>query len=180
MSVDTAEQVPPPAEAAQVETPQKRRQRISTGVLIAVVGVLLLIGLASTTGSARFALSDAFDEVQLPTVTVPGFATVMVCALLCLAAASRLPVRPDAWSVAGISRSGGGARCGDGFRYLGSVRSGAAFPGQQPVRRHLVPRHAAGVRCTLRCVMRTVWCRQRIDRGSIPRRRLFRRPWLAA
>ena len=88
MNVDTAEQVPPQAEAAQLETPQKRRQRISTGVLIAVVGALLLIGLASTTGRARFALSDAFDEVQLPTVTVPGFATVMVCALLCLAAAA--------------------------------------------------------------------------------------------
>ena len=71
----------------RVETPQKRRQRISTGVLIAVIGALLLIGLASTTGSARFALSDAFDAVQLPTVTVPGFATVLVCALLCLAAA---------------------------------------------------------------------------------------------
>ena len=72
MSVDTVEQSPPQAEAARVETPQKRRQRISTGVLIAIVGVLLVIGLASTTGSARFALSDAFDAVQLPTVTLPG------------------------------------------------------------------------------------------------------------
>ena len=75
MSVDTVEQAPPHTAAARVETPQKRRQRISTGVLIAVVGVLLLVGLASTSGSARFALSDAFDKVQLPTVTVPGFAT---------------------------------------------------------------------------------------------------------
>jgi len=87
MSVDTVEQAPPATDVHRVETPQKRRQRISTGVLIAVIGALLLIGLASTTGSARFALSDAFDAVQLPTVTVPGFATVLVCALLCLAAA---------------------------------------------------------------------------------------------
>ncbi|MFZ1115549.1 MAG: ABC transporter permease [Propionibacteriaceae bacterium] len=87
MSVDIVEQAPPAIEVHRVETPQKRRQRISTGVLIAVIGALLLIGLASTTGSARFALSDAFDAVQLPTVTVPGFATVLVCALLCLAAA---------------------------------------------------------------------------------------------
>jgi len=87
VSVDTVERASPATETARVETPQKRRQRISTGVLIAVVGVLLLIGLASTKGSARFALSDAFDPVQLPTVTVPGFATVFVCALLCLAAA---------------------------------------------------------------------------------------------
>lgn len=87
MSVGTVERTSPPSEAARVETPQKRRQRLSTGVLIAVIGVLLLVGLASTRGSARFALSDAFDPVQLPTVTMPGFATVFVCALLCLAAA---------------------------------------------------------------------------------------------
>ena len=87
MSVDTVEQAAPAIDVHRVETPQKRRQRTSTGVLIAVIGALLLIGLASTTGSARFALSDAFDAVQLPTVTVPGFATVLVCALLCLAAA---------------------------------------------------------------------------------------------
>ena len=35
MSVDTVEQAAPHTEAARVETPQKRRQRISTGVLIA-------------------------------------------------------------------------------------------------------------------------------------------------
>jgi len=87
VSVDTVNQAEGRTEVARVETPPKRRQRVSTGVLIAVVGVLLLIGLASTTGSARFALSDAFDEMQLPTVTVPGFATVLVCALLCLSAA---------------------------------------------------------------------------------------------
>jgi general nucleoside transport system permease protein len=88
MSLDTVERAAPDAELAQVETPQKRRQRVSTGLLIAVIGLLLLIGLFSTRGSARFALSDAFDEVQLPTVTVPGFATVIVCALLCLSAAT--------------------------------------------------------------------------------------------
>jgi simple sugar transport system permease protein len=87
MSLDTIERTPSRTEAEQVETSQKRRQRISTGVLIAVVGVLLLIGLVSTTGSARFALSDAFDEVQLPTVILPGFTTVLVSGLLCLAAA---------------------------------------------------------------------------------------------
>ena len=65
-----------------VESAEKRRQRLSTGVLIAVVGVVLLILLPSTTGLARFALSDAFDEVQLPTVALPGVVTVLVCALL--------------------------------------------------------------------------------------------------
>ena len=80
--------VPASATAETVEAPERRRQRISTGVLIAVVGVLLLVALGSTTGQARFALSDAFDEVQLPTVPLPGVATVAVCAVLCLVAAA--------------------------------------------------------------------------------------------
>ena len=79
---------PPAAPAAKrVESAEKRRQRISTGVLIGIVGVLLIIGLASTSGTARFALSDAFDEVQLGTIGVPGFGTVAICAVLCLVAA---------------------------------------------------------------------------------------------
>ncbi|MGI3784704.1 MAG: ABC transporter permease [Janthinobacterium lividum] len=71
-----------------VESGEKRRQRLSTGVLIGIVGLLLLVALGSTRGEARFALSDAFDEVQLPTVPLPGVATVVVCAVLCLAAAA--------------------------------------------------------------------------------------------
>jgi general nucleoside transport system permease protein len=71
-----------------VEAAEKRRQRISTGVLIAVVAVVLLILIPTTSGSARFALSDAFDEVQLPTLTVPGVATLAVCGVLALAAAA--------------------------------------------------------------------------------------------
>ena len=77
-----------PATAETVEAPERRRQRISTGVLIAVVGVLLLVAIGSTTGVARFALSDAFDEVQLGTVPLPGVPTVAVCAVLCLVAAA--------------------------------------------------------------------------------------------
>ncbi|HYI58664.1 MAG TPA: ABC transporter permease [Microlunatus sp.] len=97
-------------EVQYVESAEKRRQRLSTGILIGVVGVLLLILLPSTTGVARFALSDAFDEVQLPTVSLPGVMTVLVCALLLLAAAAgflsgkmagRLPAL--AASIAGLS-----------------------------------------------------------------------------
>lgn len=71
-----------------VESAESRRQRLSTGILIAVVGVLLLILLPSTSGEARFALSDAFDEVQLPTIALPGTVTVLVCAVLLIAAAA--------------------------------------------------------------------------------------------
>ncbi|MGO1974066.1 MAG: ABC transporter permease [Propionibacteriaceae bacterium] len=69
-----------------VESREDRVQRLSTGALIAVVGVILAALVFSTSGSARFALSNAFDEVQLPTVSVPGLPTVIVCALLCLLA----------------------------------------------------------------------------------------------
>jgi ABC-type uncharacterized transport system permease subunit len=83
---DAATSTVPPA-AETVESGEKRRQRLSTGVLIGIVGLLLLLALGSTHGQARFALSDAFDEVQLPTVPLPGLPTVVVCAVLCLAAA---------------------------------------------------------------------------------------------
>ena len=80
--------ITPATSVPKVESAEKRRQRLSTGGLIGIVGVLLLIGLASTEGQAQFALSDAFDEVQLPTLTAPGLATVAVCAVLCLVAAA--------------------------------------------------------------------------------------------
>ena len=83
---DAATSTAPPT-AETVESGEKRRQRLSTGVLIGIVGLLLLLALGSTHGEARFALSDAFDEVQLPTVPLPGLPTVVVCAVLCLAAA---------------------------------------------------------------------------------------------
>ena len=106
----TTTSAPETPTAARVESAEKRRQRFSTGVLIGVVGVLLLIGLASTSGTARFALSDAFDEVQLGTIALPGFGTLAVCAVLCLLAAAaflsgRLPGRMRALVgiIAGLS-----------------------------------------------------------------------------
>jgi ABC-type uncharacterized transport system permease subunit len=99
-----------PGDDDRVESAEKRRQRLSTGGLIGLVGLLLLVSLASTTGAARFALSNAFDEVQLGTVSVPGLPTVAVCAVVCLLAATgfltgrmraRLPAL--AGTVAGIA-----------------------------------------------------------------------------
>jgi simple sugar transport system permease protein len=108
--VTTTTSAPETPTAARVESAEKRRQRFSTGLLIGVVGVLLLIGLASTSGTARFALSDAFDEVQLGTIALPGFGTLAVCAVLCLLGAAaflsgRLPGRMRALVgiIAGLS-----------------------------------------------------------------------------
>ncbi|WP_152362930.1 ABC transporter permease subunit [Microlunatus speluncae] len=89
--------------AQRAESPAKRRQRYSAGVLIILAGALLLFFLFSTQGSARFALSNAFDAVQLPTLAVPGFATVAVCGVLCLLAGVGYLIKlPGRWpTVAG-------------------------------------------------------------------------------
>lgn len=76
--------VPKEWKAVQTEAPTARRQRLSAGVLIMAVGVILLGLLVSTNGTAKFALSNALDPVQLPTVALPGVLTVIICAACCL------------------------------------------------------------------------------------------------
>lgn len=72
----------------QRESAEKRTHRLSVGALIMVVGLLLLGLLSITKGEARFALSNALDEVQLPTFSVPGVPVVLACGLLCVLAAA--------------------------------------------------------------------------------------------
>ena len=131
-----------------------------------------MIGLPSTTGSAQFALSDAFDAVQLPTVTLPGFTTVLVCALLCLAAAvGYLSGRMR--GLAGAGRCRGCAGCRHGLPDLGGLWSRVAFPGQQPIRRHFVARYASGIWCALGCCANAPeWSMSR-SKGSSSRRLLL-------
>lgn len=71
----------------QTESREARSSRISTGVLIGVVGLLMVWLATRTEGTAHFALSDAFNEVQLPTLQVPGLATVATAAAVTLLAA---------------------------------------------------------------------------------------------
>lgn len=73
---------------AAVEAGQDRIQRLSTGGLLLVVGLLLVWAIFSSDGVARIALSDAFDAVQLPVVPLPGTVTVTICAVLVLLAAA--------------------------------------------------------------------------------------------
>ncbi len=72
----------------RVEAKEDRVQRISTGVLLAVVGLLLVWAFFSTDGVSKIALSDAFDAIQLPTIALPGAVTVAVCAVLVLLASA--------------------------------------------------------------------------------------------
>ncbi|MEL4505169.1 ABC transporter permease [Luteococcus sp. H138] len=93
---DAAEAVVDPHAAAAASTDEivlrttesaaARRSRLTTGALVTLFGLLLLVAALQTHGTARFALSDAFDAVKLPTIAVPGLATVLTCGLLTLLA----------------------------------------------------------------------------------------------
>ena len=80
----------PAEDAATVrrESAAARRQRWSTGTLLAVVGIGLLLLAPRTSGTARFALSGYFDPVQLPEVDLPGLPLVIIGGLVCLAVAA--------------------------------------------------------------------------------------------
>ena len=86
------------------ESAANRRSRITTGILITVLG-LLLLGLSLTAkGSARFALSDAFDAVQLPTFSLPWCAVRWppwpgwaICPDDCMDACPRSPGPSPGW-----------------------------------------------------------------------------------
>ncbi|MGD8215881.1 ABC transporter permease [Aestuariimicrobium sp. Y1814] len=78
------------------ESRESRTHRMSMGALLLVIGVLMGYLVTQTSGSAQFALSNAFDEVQLPTFTLPGVPVVLLSALVLLVAgglmvALRLP-----------------------------------------------------------------------------------------
>lgn len=70
----------------KVESPEAKAQRLSTGTLITVLGAVLLIMAFTVHKSGRIALSDAFSEVQLPTLELPGTATVLIASLLVIGA----------------------------------------------------------------------------------------------
>lgn len=74
-------------QASRVEARDDRIQRISIGVLLAVIGVGLAIATIFSRGDAKIALSDAFDAVQLPTLLFPGMLTVGFCAVVVLGSA---------------------------------------------------------------------------------------------
>ncbi len=110
----TAAVIPPASEQViqldYLESRAARRARLSTGALLALLG-LLLAGLSfGTSGEASFALSSPFDAVQLPTFALPGMPVALLCAVVCLAVAAgfltgRLhgSVRVTAASLAGLA-----------------------------------------------------------------------------
>lgn len=71
---------------ATLESREARNTRISTGILIGIFGLLLFAAGFGTRGDARFRLVDVDATAQLPIITLPGMATVFICALICLAA----------------------------------------------------------------------------------------------
>ncbi len=93
-----------------VESAESRRQRHSSAVLIIVVGLLLLWAGIVSEGTSRIALSDALDDVQLPTLSMPGPPITILCALLLLGVGAAMLWRrlPKPWpavlgTVAGLA-----------------------------------------------------------------------------
>ena len=60
--------------------------QVGHAVLVTVIGGLLLLMAFTVDKSGLIALSDAFADVKLPTLEVPGTATVLFCALLVIGA----------------------------------------------------------------------------------------------
>lgn len=110
MSTDT---IVPGADAPErdvVESPEGRSTRMAAGILLTLLGVLLVVMAFTANPTGRIALSDAFADVQLPTIEVPGLPVLLLLALLTLAAGAgflsgRLPKRwrTAAGAVAGVS-----------------------------------------------------------------------------
>ncbi|QXT63658.1 ABC transporter permease [Tessaracoccus palaemonis] len=84
MSTETI--IPTVGDVKVVESPEKRSQRISIGVLVTLLGAVLLVLAFTVHKPGQIALSDAFAEVQLPTLSLPGTPTVLISALLTLGA----------------------------------------------------------------------------------------------
>ena len=103
----------PGAEAPErkvVESPEGRSTRIAAGILLALLGLLLVVMAFTANPTGKIALSDAFADVQLPTIEVPGPPVLLFLALLTLASGAvfligRLPkgCRTAAGVIAGFS-----------------------------------------------------------------------------
>ena len=103
----------PGAEAPErkvVESPEGRSTRIAAGILLALLGLLLVVMAFAANPTGNIALSDAFADVQLPTIEVPGPPVLLFLALLTLASGAvfligRLPkgLRTAAGVIAGLS-----------------------------------------------------------------------------
>ncbi|MCL2783633.1 MAG: ABC transporter permease [Propionibacteriaceae bacterium] len=78
------------ADLEHTESKEDRVHRYSIGTLLGLVGLLLVVLAILSKGTAYLALSDAMDAVQLPTIKVPATPTVVICAVVCLAAAAVL------------------------------------------------------------------------------------------
>ena len=93
-----------------VESPEGRSTRIAAGILLALLGLLLVVMAFTANPTGKIALSDAFADVQLPTIEVPGLPVLLFLALLTLASGAvfligRFPkdYRTAAGVIAGLS-----------------------------------------------------------------------------
>ena len=69
-----------------IESPEGRSTRIAAGILLALLGGLLVLMASTANPTGNIALSDAFADVQLPTIEVPGPPLLLLFAWFTLAA----------------------------------------------------------------------------------------------
>jgi len=90
LTVAAAEEMSVSVDLEHTESKEDRVHRFSIATLLGLVGLLLAVLAVFTKGKAYLALSDAMATVKLPTIVLPALPTVIICAVLCLAAAAVL------------------------------------------------------------------------------------------
>ena len=87
LPADASEALDKELEFEQVESREARTHRLSTGVLIGIMALVLFFLLTKTSGEAHFAFTDALAGKELGSLSVSGFPVVLVSAIACLLAA---------------------------------------------------------------------------------------------
>jgi general nucleoside transport system permease protein len=80
-SAPTSTVTPPPTPAISIESPDERRQRIRTGILMVVLAAIgAVLAVSTSPETVTFALSSQFAERQLPDVDVPALPVAVTLA----------------------------------------------------------------------------------------------------
>lgn len=100
---------------AHAESREARTHRLSMATLLGIVGLVLLWAFFTTSGTAQFALSGAFDAQKLPTFSLPGKPVVIICALALLAVAAVMFIRRVSGTLMGVLGAIAGLATAVGF-----------------------------------------------------------------
>lgn len=137
-------------EFEQMESREARTHRLSTGVLIGIMALVLFILVTKTSGEAHFAFTDALAGKELGTMSVSGFPVVLVSAIACLLAAGAFFMGRSRHTLTVTAGVVAGNRHHRRVPELGRCWTWLAVPGRRPTSGHLVCGHSAGPRRAVR------------------------------